>query len=144
VPKVDFYILERNTADARLTVACRIAEKAMHATLRVFIRTDDDAQAARLDALLWTFSQGSFVPHRLVEDSDGATTKEPVLLGTGEPAATADIDVLINLAAPMPTDIERYSRIAELVDGNDQGREQGRQRFRDYRERGCIMDSHNV
>ncbi len=145
MPQVDFYILDQSAADARLTVACRIAEKAMLSDFRVWICTGDAGIATRLNDLLWTFSQSSFVPHRLLEsDVDIAESIEPVLIARGEPPEGSTIDVLINLAAIMPTGIERYQRIAEVLDGDEQRRQQGRERFRDYRERGCKLESHTL
>ena len=144
MPQVDFYILDRDADDARLTVACRIAEKAMLGELRVWVRASDPGEAARLDDLLWTFSQGSFVPHRIAADDADDDVAEPVLIGANEPAASMHFDVLINLAPSMPVDIERYSRIAELVDANETRRQLGRDRFRQYRDRGCKMESHNL
>ena len=129
-----------------MTVACRIAEKAMHGDLRVFVRAADRSEADRLDRLLWTFSQGSFVPHRIVEPDAAAPADsiEPVLIGITEPAAPARFDLLINLAASMPARIDCYDRIAELVDSNEERRKLGRERYKTYREHGCTMSSHNV
>ncbi len=144
MPRVDFYILDSTTGDARLTVACRLAEKATQDTMRVWIKTADPGEAARLDDLLWTFSQGSFVPHRRVGNDRDTAAIEPVLIGTNDPESADGIDLLINLAPSMPPDIDGYRRIAELVDGDGERRQQGRERFREYRERGCAPDTHRL
>ena len=140
MPQVDFYILDRDADDARLSVACRIAEKAMQGDMRVFVRATDAREASRLDEMLWTFSQGSFVPHRI----GTGTAVEPVLISAAEPDVDAQFDVLINLAPTMPVAIDRYTRIAELVDANDERRQLGRERFRQYRDSGCNLESHRL
>lgn len=146
MPQVDFYILDREAPDARLTIACRIAEKAVNGKLRVFVRASDSGEADRLDALLWTFSQGSFVPHRVIDPDEPSPSGsiEPVLIGVEEPAGADEFNLLINLSSSMPARIDCYDRIAELVDGNEDRRSLGRERYRIYRDRGCAMDSHNV
>jgi DNA polymerase-3 subunit chi len=143
MPQVDFYILDRGADDARLTVACRIAEKAMLGDMRVFVRASSAGEATRLDDLLWTFSQGSFVPHRLAGAEPGDNL-EPVVIGVDDPSPALRFDVLINLATDMPADVARYSRIAELIDADEGRRALGRERFRRYREQGCKLDSHNL
>ena len=146
MPQVDFYILAGDAPDARLTVACRIAEKAMKGDLRVFVRASNAGEADRLDALLWTFSQNSFVPHRVMsrDEQEPGGSIEPVLIGVDEPAAGRRFGLLINLAPSIPVHIDCYDRIAELIDGDEERRALGRERYRTYRDRGCRIDSHNV
>jgi DNA polymerase-3 subunit chi len=144
MPQVDFYILDGDADTARLSVACKIAEKAMLSDMRVWLRTSDARETALLDDLLWTFSQGSFVPHRVVTETQTEAAIEPVLIGQDEPPASEKLDVLINLASSWPPDFDRYSRIAELVDADEERRRLGRERFREYRSRGCTLDSHQL
>jgi len=143
VPKVDFYILDSDAADARLTFACRVAEKAMGLDQKVLINAASQTEAARLDALLWTFSQGSFVPHRII-DRDAAPGPEPVVIGCDTPAPADMSDLMINLADTVPEFFSRYTRVAEVVDGDADRRARGRERFRIYRERGCELDTHQM
>lgn len=143
MPKVDFYILESEAADARLTLACRIAEKAMNLDQKVLINTASPTEAARLDTLLWTFSQGSFVPHRII-DAGRTAGFEPVLIGCDTEPPSGMTDLMINLADTVPEFFGRYARVAEVVDGNADRRAQGRERFKIYRERGCELDTHQM
>lgn len=143
MPKVDFYILDDVAADARLTLACRIAERAMRLDQQVLINTDSRAEAARLDDLLWTFSQGSFVPHKVAAAGEAGGI-EPVLIACGHDIGDRSADLMINLAADVPEFFDRYGRIAELVDGDAARRSLGRERFRRYREHGCELDTHRM
>ena len=62
-PQVDFYLLAAPDPRARLTAACRLAEKAYEQGLKVVVRTASPAETAEFDELLWTFADRSFVPH---------------------------------------------------------------------------------
>ena len=78
--RVDFYILAAADSAARLRFACRLAEKAYHLKHRVHLHTASAAAAADVDDLLWTFRQGSFVPHEVVRP--GQASQSPYSLGS--------------------------------------------------------------
>ncbi|HUF71615.1 MAG TPA: DNA polymerase III subunit chi [Gammaproteobacteria bacterium] len=141
--RVDFYILEQPTKEARLTLACRIAEKAVQSDHEVLINAESDTDCARLDGLLWTFSQGSFLPHRLLSHS-AASEGEPVLIGSGQEPEDGRWDLLINLAPDVPDFFGRFGRVAELVGAEEDARAAGRERFRYYRDRGYELRTHHV
>jgi DNA polymerase-3 subunit chi len=141
--RVDFYILTQPTKEARLTLACRIAEKAVLSDHEVLINAETDTDCARLDTLLWTFSQGSFLPHRRLSEA-AANEGEPVLIGAGQEPEDGRWDLLINLAPDVPEFFGRFSRVAELVGAEDDARAAGRERFRYYRDRGYELRTHNV
>jgi DNA polymerase-3 subunit chi len=144
VTQVDFYILEADSDEARLRLACRIVDKATQLDHHVFIHSTSDDEARRLDELLWTFSQGSFIPHRVVRETLDAPPREPVLIGLNQAPAQGRWDVLINLAADVPEFFSRYERVAEVVDGNTARRERSRERYRFYRDRGYRLNTHQV
>jgi DNA polymerase-3 subunit chi len=144
VTQVDFYILPNDSAEGRLLLACRIADKALQQGQHVLINTDSPAENARLDDLLWTFSQGSFIPHRVIDAAASEPSAEPVLIGCGVTPEGSDWHVLVNLASTVPDFFSRYQRVAELVDGNEQRRAQGRERFRFYRDRGYELNTHQM
>ena len=139
--KVDFYLLGADT-DSRERIACRLAEKAWRLGNRVYLLAPDKSAALKLDELLWTFSQGSFVPHALCTNDHDAEV-HPVLIGHNEPPATLH-DVLISLTSEVPTWFSRFTRIAELVGAAENDKARGRERFRYYRERGYPLETHNL
>jgi DNA polymerase-3 subunit chi len=144
VTQVDFYILEGDSDDARLRLACKIVDKATQLDNHVFIHSTSDDEARRLDELLWTFSQGSFIPHRIVREPPAEAPLESVVIGVNQLPAPGRWDVLINLAADVPEFFSRYERVAEVVDGNTARREQSRERYRFYRDRGYKLNTHQV
>lgn len=137
--RVSFYVLEATDPAARLGYACRLAEKAYKLNQRIHAHVDSAAQARELDDLLWTFRQGSFVPHELLDGSRPA--EAPITIGTGEPPPA---DLLINLAGDVPAFFDRYGRVAEIVDATPGCRQAGRVRHRFYRDRGLEPETHPV
>jgi DNA polymerase-3 subunit chi len=144
VTQVDFYILDSDSDDARLQLTCKIVEKATQLDHHVFVHSASDAEAAALDELLWTFSQGSFIPHRVVRTPLEGAPPEPVLIGVNQTPGAGRWDVLINLAAEVPEFFSRYERVAEVVDADAVRRAQSRERYRFYRDRGYKLNTHQV
>lgn len=142
--QVDFYILGSDSEDARLKLACKIADKAMQQSQHVFIHAASEAEARRLDELLWTFSQGSFIPHSIIGTPPAGPPREPVLIGFGLEPVGDRWDVMINLAADVPEFFSRYQRVAEVVDGDPARRERSRDRYRFYRDRGYQLNTHQL
>ena len=141
-PRVDFYLSEEAGEGARLRLACRIAEKAYLAKQKVVCYSDDPALLARFDELLWTFGDGSFVPHDTVT-RDGAPCEAPVALTTG-PMPAGHADVLINLSQAVPPFFEKFARVAEFLDARPEVRSAGRERFKVYRGKSIEPQTHNV
>lgn len=138
--RVDFYISNTTHAENALLTACRLADKAYRLGHRIFIQTADAEQAARLDELLWSYRDGSFVPHAL---DSGDNDSQPVLIGhSSEPASIRDL--LINLANDIPAFFSRFERVAEVVNGRAELRDAARERFRFYRERGYALETHEI
>jgi DNA polymerase-3 subunit chi len=144
VTQVDFYILANDSDDARLRLACRIVDKATDADQHVFINATTDIEAQKLDELLWTFSQGSFIPHKIVRDGIDVAPVEPVVIGLNRGPLGERWDLMINLAAEVPEFFSRYRRVAEVVDGNETRRALSRDRYRFYRDRGYTLNTHQV
>ncbi|HEX7048291.1 MAG TPA: DNA polymerase III subunit chi [Gammaproteobacteria bacterium] len=137
--EIDFYVLASATPGKRDALACRIAEKAVGLGHRVFVQARDAAHARALDDLLWTFRDGSFLPHSLgVDDADA-----PVIISAGEEPA-GDLQVMINLSNTVPAFFSRFERVAELVDEEPAVRDAGRERFRFYRDRGYSLRTHKL
>jgi DNA polymerase-3 subunit chi len=141
-PRVDFYVAEAAGVDVRQLLACRFAEKAYAARQKVVVLLDDAEQVRRLDELLWTFADGSFVPHDTFTDA-GTACEAPVALTTGAlPAGHSD--VLVNLSSGVPPFFESFTRVAEFLDARPEVRAAGRERFKAYRVKGIEPQTHNV
>ncbi len=126
--RVDFYLLQAGGDQARLQTACKLCSKAYDQGQRVHVQTADMAQAQRLDELLWTFADQSFIPHGLsgTPEGDGA----PITIGPTH----AEAELLINLGDGLPEAPQAYERILEIVGSDDPGKQQARERYRRYRD----------
>mgnify|MGYP001816639435 CR=1 FL=1 len=138
--RVDFYVLGQPGRDARLRFACRLAEKAWRLENTVHIVASDDAAAREVDELLWTFRDGSFVPHERLGHGE---PESPVTIGTPD-VDQPGRDLLINLSDDLPRAIDAFPRIAELVTSDDETRSAGRRRFTEYRNQGHELETHQV
>jgi DNA polymerase III subunit chi len=139
--QVDFYILNDNKTGALPLFTCRLTEKAYRQGHQIYIHTESDSQLRQLDELLWTFRDGSFLPHRIHEADSDIAADQPILLGHAvEPEGPGD--VLLNLAGEVPVFFSRFNRVAELVGGNDSQIAAARSRYRFYKDRGYTLNTH--
>jgi DNA polymerase-3 subunit chi len=140
--RVDFYVLKSATPKQRWIFACRLAEKAYLSDLKVAILQDDLNDAKAIDDLLWTFNERSFVPHELCLDEkfDAATPVHIGIDGSKLPA----VDLLVNMTDRLPAGLERYARIAEIIDADSERRRLGRERFKSYRDLKLELETHQL
>ena len=140
--RVDFYILTATGESSRQQFACRLAEKAYRLKHTVHIHTANRQQAEALDELLWTFRDGSFVPHEML-DVPGPRAGSPVTIGFEE-SEIGEQDLLINLTDEIPEMAASFPRVAELVTSDEQSRQLSRKRFVHYRKLGAELETHNI
>jgi DNA polymerase III subunit chi len=143
VGRVDFYVLSDTAPDAIWRCACRLIEKAFDLNHRVYVHVASAADAQRLDELLWTFSDRSFIPHHTWTGEDVPHDIVKVLIGE-RPGPASHRDVLVNLSGTVPANIDAYARVAEVVDTDAERKRLSRERYKQYRERGCILETHNL
>jgi DNA polymerase III subunit chi len=164
--RVDFYVLKSSTAKQRWTFACRLTEKAYLRDLKVVVLSESAADAEALDELLWTFNERAFVPHELRKGAPatGAASGTGAASASGfAPAAGAALaarpapvqltqdldsieaaDLLVNLSDRLPARLDRFARIAEIMDGDAERRVKGRERFKAYRDLKLPVETHQL
>jgi len=141
-PKVDFYLLDRHVTDGRLRAACRLCRKIHTLGHRIYVQTPDLEQARKLDELMWTFDQSSFVPHGLY-DPGQVEMDTPIALGPHPPSG-GDYEVLVTMLDTVPDQYDEFARVAELVDNTPEDKALARDRYRWYRDRGCELSKHDL
>lgn len=139
--KIDFYLLSGTGDEAQAQFACRLVEKAYKLGHKLYIHTTSETQSKHLDDLLWTFRDGSFIPHEQYDPA--AADRAPVLLGHDQEPEN-NIDVLVNMSPEVPPFFSRFERVAEIVPAQEQARQGGRERYRFYRDRGYPLDTHTI
>ncbi len=138
--RVDFYLLGGEAQDPFM-LACRLLEKAYLREHRVFVYCSNQHEAERLDELLWTFKDNSFIPHNL--QGEGPEPPPPIQIGyQDEPRGFNDI--LINLHPEIPKFFSRFRRIIEIVANNESAKEKSRIRYREYRASKCELQTHEI
>jgi DNA polymerase-3 subunit chi len=141
--RVDFYILPGADPHERRVLACKLTEKAWRQGMKVHIHTGSEAETEIMDKLLWTFRQGSFIPHQKTTASAAEREDIGVLVGSGE-APEGFREALINLSLDLPPRFEEYRRVAELVDEEPTVRAEGRRRYAAYKQRGLAPETHKL
>ncbi|MEP6886462.1 MAG: DNA polymerase III subunit chi [Gammaproteobacteria bacterium] len=139
--RVDFYVLKSAAAQQRWIFACRLTEIAYLKDMSVDIVSESAAEASALDDLLWTFNDNSFIPHKIALDAHAYDPATKVHLWL-ESMAAPGADLLVNLSRRLPAQWERYTRIAEVIDADEERRRLGRERFKTYRELKVALQTH--
>lgn len=141
--KVDFYVSKDNAPQFALRTACRIAEKAFTAGHRIHIHMQDESECEKLDAMLWTFRDRSFIPHEIspvpIEDCPVTISAEK-----SPDMTSGHSDMLLNTSLELPENFKQFQRIAEIIDSKPESIHAGRERYRFYRENGLDPQHHEV
>ena len=140
--RIDFYVVTGSGEAARQRFACRLAEKAYRLENRVHIQVADSATSRLMDNLLWTFRDGSFVPHEIIGVGT-ELTGAPVTVGAA-PEAQSDTDLLINLTESIPHELGSFARVAEIVTSDDDSKARSRKHFVSYRDAGHTLETHKL
>jgi DNA polymerase-3 subunit chi len=123
--------------------ACRLLRKAVAAGAKVVV-TGDSRQLGELVTALWTFSALEFLPHCLGSAATPAMlAASPVVLAES-PRSVPHQQVLVNLGGAIPEGFERFERLIEIVGVGDDDRQQGRQRWKHYADRGYAITKHDA
>jgi DNA polymerase-3 subunit chi len=138
--RIDFYVLQSHDSHVRRVMVCRLIEKAFRQGHTIFVRTGSEAETNLFDDLLWTFRQGSFVPHELVTDPD---REAPVVIGHEAPPVDMH-DVMVNVGLELVPGFEAFERVAELVDQDEAVRQAGRLRYKSYQSQGYPLHTHQL
>jgi DNA polymerase-3 subunit chi len=142
MPQVSFYLLPSDSETERCTFVCKLVEKAYREKHRVYLQTASDVQAQQLDDMLWTFRAGSFIPHQIYSGTP-PSQENPVTIGTLT-APQGWRQTLLNLATEIPDTPEDYQRIIEVLDNSENCKQEGRIRYRRYRECGLPISTHSM
>lgn len=139
-PRVDFYKLNSNNRTSINRFCCQLADKVFRIGVPIFVKTKDPAETRLLDELMWTFKDNSFLPHSVLGEE--ADTQAPIFIGHHLP--DSPFYLLINLGDDLPGNIERYQRIAEIINTAPQTLQHGRVRYSAYKKAECSLHFHEI
>ncbi len=154
--QVDFYILDNNSRRNIYQMVYRLCEKALSQQLNVYIYTRSDEQANIIDELIWTYKSDSFIPHCVISSEFSPDSEEktklfnyPVVIQASASSDQVQIPeqytcLLINLSLHTPLFHQRFQRIAEMVDKDENEKQLARKRYRFYREQGYSLNKYDL
>lgn len=142
--KVDFYIASEPSLEESIKLACRLVEKAWRRQHNIYIHTSNAEMMKTIDDALWSFRPNSFVPHRCENSTIPAAKNSPDIIVACSGEHGEHHDVLINTTETTPDFFGRFTRIAEIVRGEEQAKAKSRERYKYYRSRGYPLDVHHL
>lgn len=163
--KAAFYILADSQLKARDLCACRLAAKAYGNKLKVYIYTTSAAESETINTVLWTFSDISFVPHKIHTAEQGKinqqqhnknieqnsqtglhiTTQLPaVLIGDTPPPPSHNNDVLINLNFNIPNCVADFSHVIEIIPDDENWKQIARKHYKYYKQQNYELVTHKL
>lgn len=104
---------------------------------KVYIYTNDQAEAHNIDEMLWSFEPESFVAHNLV--GEGPRGGSPVEISWQNP--TSRRPVLINLCNTVPNFANQFTTVIDFVPTDDALKQQARDRYRTCKQWGFLVES---
>lgn len=138
-PRIDFYILKKER-QAAYSFLARLVEKIYSLEKTVLIFANSQTQAEYLDDLLWSYQEESFLPHEIYSPS-AEGSGSAIMISTSEEVTA---NVLINLQTQLPTFFRNFERVVELVYDQDEVPQQGRQKYRQYRDSGYQINTIHI
>jgi DNA polymerase III subunit chi len=131
VAEIGFYHLLSTPLERALP---RLLERARSQGHRIVVRAASPAQVEHLNATLWTYEEGAFLPHGSVRD--GSPAVQPIWL-TDRDENPNGASMLVLVDGLEGGDLTLFARCADLFDGNDASAvEAARGRWRRAREAG--------
>jgi len=110
---VGFYHLQASPLERALP---KLLAKAHEGGWRMVLLAGSEERVEALDRLLWTYDQGSFLPHGSARDGDAEA--QPIYLTEREDNPN-DARLLVCVDGVEPAFLDRFERCLDLFDGND-------------------------
>jgi DNA polymerase III subunit chi len=124
--------------------AVRLATKLFEEGQRIRIATADAPMTDAIDRLLWTHSQGAFVPHCRLNSAIAMDTPVWVDDALEHPGEAANAQVLINMVDETPKYFARFQRVADIVGETAPQVAAGRVRYKKYKANGYNVIHHDM
>lgn len=125
--RIDFHT---NISD-KVSYACRLARKAYGARGKLVLLAGDPAQAAALNAGLWTVGETDFLPHAMAGGE--LAPHSPIIVTDSMDAEFPHYDMLVNLTQAPPPGLERFQRVFEIISTDEEDAAAGRRRYAAYK-----------
>ena len=145
--EINFYVSKEEGLDNRLAVVYRLLDIALKRNLCVHIHTGSETLSKKVDEFLWRNETSSFIPHSIIstedtlDNQDDSNTPDKLnkvnISHNFEPMENCDY--LINMSIERPSFFSRFTKVAEILDTEDEILTAGRKRYSFYRDRGYTL-----
>lgn len=140
--QIDFYVLEETGEQQALIFTCKLIETLYSQQEQIYVHMGSQREAERMDQLLWTYCEESFLPHQLYQ-TEAKKAKDKPDIQIGWQAFPASLEgTLINWSAAMPDASSCFQRIIEIVYADLEKQQAARQHYKHYRDRGLSIQTH--
>ena len=144
--QVDFYLISNQVGNAKFKLASRLTNKLQRMQQRTLIVTNNSSETDKLDEVMWSFSDASFLAHDKLNAQSSSSTSAQI----GDQSLVSaeileqDFDVLINLSDQVPVFNHHFTRIAEIVEQNADAKAVARTRYKRYQSEGFELKTHDI
>jgi len=142
MPAIDFYILSTTSEQDRYQFVCKLAEKIFRQKQKAFFLTPSIEDSENLDDLLWSFRPTSFIPHQIIQNNTHSLFDQLLISNQDIPDNWSGI--LVNITQQLTPNIEKLTRIIEIINNNEVCLTKGRQRYRHYKKMNLSPDTHKI
>ena len=126
--EISFYHLLHTPLERALP---KLMEKVLERGARAVIRTGSAERAEALSGVLWSYDQGSFLPHGTTRDRN--EDRQPIWITPDDENPNA-ADILVLTDGAPAGDIRAWRRCLEMFDGRDETAvTEARRRWSDYK-----------
>lgn len=134
LPSINFYHLTTTSLEHALP---KLLERALAGGYKVLVVTSSEAYAEHLDKLLWSYEEGSFLPHG--RHTDKNPELQPVLISTTLENLN-QANILMTTDGRYIEEKGQFSRIIDIFDGKEkEALESARNRWKKYKDSGFEM-----
>jgi DNA polymerase-3 subunit chi len=132
--EISFYHLQKSSLEESLPV---LLEKTLVLGKRALVKVGSGSRAEQLNAHLWNYQKGAWLPHGTTKDGRGEN--QPIWLTPGDENPNAATFLFLGDGA-CSSNISVFERCFELFDGNDAAQlANARERWQSYK-----IDGHSL
>lgn len=134
--EINFYVSSSSSSTAIYKLLPSLLERMLEQKHKVLIACNDQAEVKRLDKFLWEHNAEKFIPHGTAEQEH---SKDQPILITDKNENLNLSDMLICLSGKTVKDFSSYLKVFDIFEGSEQQKDQGRQRWKDYKAKGYAL-----
>lgn len=135
LPEINFHVLANRNGAQSLQFVCELIAKHYAQQQKIFVNSASQEDAYKLDDLLWTFEEDSFIPHQLGPG-------DSLISINYNQQPTEPYEILINFAPQVPTFYKDFKEVLEIVFPDPIVQQLARERYKYYRDQGLNIQTY--